>query len=111
MDNVKDDKYYFKKAVEEIEIIERYVADKTYSEFMADEKLIDAVMFRLVQLIENVKKISQSFKNSHPSIEWGNIVGFRNGIVHHYGKTDYSIVYEVASHDLSELKEVFIQNM
>ena len=38
-------------------------------------------------------------------IKWGQIIGFRNGIVHDYGKTDYSIVYEIVSKDIYELKE------
>lgn len=50
-------------------------------------------MFRLIQLIENIKGISKEFKNSHPLVPWGQIMGFRNGIVHEYGKTDYTIGY------------------
>mgnify|MGYP003442061811 CR=1 FL=1 len=109
MDNVKTDKYYFEKAINDIDAVEKYFDHKTYEEFMADSMLIDAIMFRLVQLIENIKKISPDFKASHSNIEWGNIMGFRNGIVHEYGETDYTIVYEVVSKDLLELKELFEQ--
>ena len=63
-------------------------------------------MFRLVQLIENVKNISEEFKNENPQIPWGDIIGFRNGIVHEYGKTDYHDVYNILVNDISELKEV-----
>ena len=35
----------------------------------------------------------------------GEIVGFRNGIVHDYGKTDYTIVYDIISKDLFILKD------
>lgn len=107
MDNVKNDKYYFKKAINDIDAIEAYFNNKTYDEFMMDSMLIDAIMFRLIQLIENIKKISLDFKENHPNIEWGNIMGFRNGIVHEYGETDYTIVYEVVSKDLLELKGLF----
>lgn len=54
---------------------------------------MDAVMFRLIQLIENIKGISREFKNSQPLVPWGQIVGFRNGIVHEYGKTDYTRLF------------------
>lgn len=74
---------------------------------MSDNELIDAVMFRLVQLIENIRKISQEFKDMNPQIPWGQIIGFRNGIVHEYGKTDYVIVYETITQNLTELKELF----
>ena len=68
-------------------------------------------MFRLIQLVENIKNISLEFKNNHQEIEWGKIVGFRNGIVHEYGKTDYTTVYEVISKDIYDLKELFEKNL
>ena len=78
----------------------------SYDDFMADPQLVDAVMFRLVQLIENTKEISAGFKANHPEIPWGKIIGFRNGIVHEYGHTDYHVVYEVAKRDLADLEDV-----
>ena len=63
-------------------------------------------MFRLVQLIENIKNISSEFKSKYPQIPWGDIIGFRNGIVHEYGKTDYVTVYETITSDILELKAV-----
>ena len=53
MDNKKDDKYYAQKAIENISTIQRYISGKSYEEFLSDEELIDAVMFRLIQTIEN----------------------------------------------------------
>ena len=81
--------------------------NKSYDEFVSDSQLIDAVMFRLIQMVENIKNISSEFKEQYSYIPWGNIIGFRNGIVHEYGKTDYRIVYETATQDLDELKEIF----
>ena len=50
MDNKKNDNYYALKALEHIKTIKKYIANKTYDEFILDEELIDAVMFRLIQL-------------------------------------------------------------
>ena len=107
MDNKKDDKYYIKKATAEINAIIDYTKGMSYDEFMSNLVIIDAVMFRLIQLIENIKNISTSYKDDHLEIPWGKIMGFRNGIVHEYGETDYSIVYEVVSNDIYQLKEFF----
>ena len=109
MDNKKDDKYYFKKIVDDIKIIKEYLDNATYEQLLADELSLDAIMFRLVQIGENTKPISVDFKERHPEIEWSEIVGFRNKLVHEYGKTDYSFVYEVITKDLDELKELFKQ--
>ena len=106
MDNKKDDLYYAEAAIEQIDIIRDYIGNMSYEEFVNDMKSVDAVMFRLVQMVENVKNISPEFKEKNPYIPWGKIIGFRNGIVHDYQKTDYSIVYEVAVENLLPLKNV-----
>ena len=106
MDNKKNDKYFAEKAVEQILIVEKYVGNKSYEEFMSDDQLVDAIMFRLVQMIENIKNISLEFKENNPQIPWGKIMGFRNGIVHEYGNTDYTIVYEVVMNNIKPLKNV-----
>ena len=36
-------------------------------------------------------------------------MGFRNGIVHEYGKTDYTIVYEVTTKNLFPLRDVLVK--
>lgn len=107
MDNIKNDNYYFEKSLNDIDAIIRYAGGKTYDEFMSDEQTIDSTMFRLIQLVENIKNISTKFKEVHPEIPWGDIIGFRNGIVHEYGETDYSIVYEIINKDVYQLKELF----
>ena len=107
MDNKKNDSYYFSKIVEDINTIKEYFNNASYEQFLSDGLLIDAIMFRLVQLVENTKSISAEFKNKHSEIEWGNLIGFRNGIVHDYGKTDYTTVYDVITKDLDVLKELF----
>lgn len=99
------------KALSDIEVIISYTKNKTYEEIMSDGLLVDGIMFRLIQLIENIKNISEEFKASHSEIPWGDIMGFRNGIVHEYGKTDYSTVYEIVSRDIYQLKELFETNI
>ena len=105
MDNKKGDRYYAQKAIENINLIQKYIYGRSYEEFLSDNKLMDAVMFRLVQMIEDIKNISTAFKEKNPHIPWGDIIGFRNGIVHEYGKTDFITVYETATTDIEVLKE------
>ena len=109
MDNIKNDSYFIQKAIGDINAIDNHTKNvTTYDEFMSDEMVVDAVMFRLVQLIENVKNISSEFKNNHNDIPWGKILGFRNGIAHEYGATDYTIVFEIITKDIYGLRDLFI---
>ena len=107
----KNDLTYMKKALEEIEIIIRYTQGLSYEEFMSDGRNIDATIFRLQQMIEHIKHLSLDFKNNHNYIPWGEIIGFRKGLVHEYGRTDYTTVYEVVSRDIYVLKELFESNL
>lgn len=104
MDNKKTDEYYVKKAIDNIDSIIAYVGKSSFDDFAKNDILIDAVMFRLVQMAENITRISKEYREKYKAIKWGQIIGFRNGIVHDYGKTDYSIVYEIVSRDIYELK-------
>lgn len=103
----KNDIYYIQQAIVEINYIIEYTKDLSYYELLNDVKTIDATMLRLQQMIEKIKNISQDYKNIHNEIPWGDIIGFRNGIVHDYGKTDYTTVYEIITKDVYQLKELF----
>lgn len=107
----KNDIYYMEKALAEIEIVIKYTQGLSYGEFMSDGRNIDATIFRLEQMIERIKHLSPEFQQKHNNIPWGDIIGFRNGLVHEYGKTDYTTVYEVVSKDIYELKELFESNV
>ena len=107
----KDDLYYMEKALVEIEVIIKYTNGLSYEEFMSDGRNVDATLFRLEQMIEHIKHLSPDFQIKYNFIPWGDIMGFRNGLVHEYGKTDYTTVYEVVSRDIYELKELFETNL
>lgn len=107
----KNDMFYMEKALIEIEIIIKYTKGLSYEEFMSDGRNIDATIFRLEQMIEQIKNLSPDFKEKHNNIPRGDIIGFRNGLVHEYGKTDYTTVYEVVSKDIYELKKLFEDNV
>ena len=103
----KDDLTLMEETLTEINWIISYTKDCSYEQFINDQKTIDAVVLRLEQMAEKIKKISPEFKEKHNEIPWGEIIGFRNGLVHEYGSTDFSTVYEVATQDIYQLKELF----
>ena len=103
----KNDSYYIEQAIIEINYIIEYTKDLSYKELLCDIKTIDATMFRLQQMIKKIKNISQDYKCAHSEIPWGDIVGFGNRIVHNYGKTDYTTVYEIVTKDVYQLKKLF----
>ena len=103
----KSDTTYMAKALTEIELIKQFTNGLTYEQYISDVETIYATMFALQQLVEHIKSLSNEFKQEHNEIPWIEIVGFRNRIVHEYGKTDYTTVFEIITNGIYRLKELF----
>ncbi|PXX80021.1 DUF86 domain-containing protein [Dielma fastidiosa] len=102
MDNKKDNQYYIKKIVTDLEFIIEHTEGLTQSELEDNELLTDSVMFRLIQISENADRLTDNFKNQ-TSIPWRAVKGMRNRIVHEYGDVDLTVVYDTVHEDLPEL--------
>ncbi|MBQ2824926.1 MAG: DUF86 domain-containing protein [Clostridia bacterium] len=103
MDNKKDNVYYLKKIITDIEFILKHTKGLSRAELEENEILVDSVMFRLIQIAENSDKLTDEFKAYYGTISWRAMKGMRNRIVHDYGRVDLSVVYETVNKDLPEL--------
>ncbi len=92
MDNKKNDTYYIKKVITDLEFLIKHTKDLTREQFGKDEVLLDSIMFRFIQISEYIKKLSIEYKESHNNIPWISIIGLRNRIVHKYGNIDLNII-------------------
>lgn len=61
--------------------------------------------FFISQIGESARSLSKEFTDGHPEIEWKAIVGFRNRIIHAYGKIIPVILWDSATHDVPELRD------
>jgi uncharacterized protein with HEPN domain len=77
--------------------------DLTKDDFFKDEILKRAVVRSLEIIGEAAKKISQDFKLKCPSIEWRNMAGMRDRLIHDYIGVNYSIVWDVFKNKIPEL--------
>ena len=105
MDNIKDDKYYINKIIEDLSFMIEHTKGLSQQEFEENAVLVDSVMFRLIQVAENSEKLTAAFKEEHKDIPWKNIKGMRNRIVHDYGEVDNTIVYQTINESIPELYE------
>ena len=103
MDNIKNDQYYLKKIISDVEFIINHTIGKTLNEIERNEILVDSIMFRLIQISENNDKLSKEYKESHTDISWKAIKGMRNKIVHDYGVVDISIIYDTVMNSIPDL--------
>ncbi len=103
MDNTKNDHYYITKIQEDLVFIVEHMTNVDLEELASYELLQDSMLFRLIQISENTKQLSDEFKDQHSIIPWTAIYGLRNRIVHDYGSVDLSIVFDTLKNDIPEL--------
>ena len=82
--------------------------DKTKDDFLADETLKRAVIRSLEIIGEATKKIPADFKVKWSTIQWKNMAGMRDRLIHDYMGVNYSIVWDVVKNKIPELYEQII---
>ena len=103
---MKDSKYIV-RVIKYINKIDRYMSNiDSYETFILNEEKIDAVILNLEQIGETVKKLSETYKQKHPEIDWVNIAGLRNLIAHEYEEVDYLLIYATAKININELLKI-----
>lgn len=106
MDNLKNDGYYLERIKKDLAFIIEHMREIDLEGLCKNEVLQDSMMFRMVQISENAKKLSDLYKASRSNIPWTAIYGLRNRIVHDYGHIDLGIVYETLKTDIPELYQL-----
>ena len=79
-------------------------------DFLDDETLKRAVVRSLEIIGEATKKIPADLKVKWGSIQWKNMAGMRDRLIHDYIGVNYSIVWDVFNNKIPELYEQ-IQNV
>ena len=105
MNNIKDDKDSIKILLENIDIIISYTKGINYIDFKNNILLLDAIMYRLILIEEYIKTIYEKYKKFNYNINWVNIINLVKTIVNDYDIIDYSLVYEVISNDIYDLRD------
>ncbi len=61
---------------------------------------------RSIEIIgEASKKLPEDVKSKQPDIEWRKVAGMRDRLIHDYFGVDYTIVWDVATTKLPDLRE------
>lgn len=101
----RDIKLLLEDIAEAVNKITVYTRGMSYNDFIADDKTIDAVVRNFEIIGEAANRISEDYKIQHPEIEWRQIIGLRNRVIHEYFGIDYEILWHIIENYLSELQE------
>ncbi len=74
-------------------------------QFLDDETLKRAIVRSLEIVGEATKKIPVDFKIKWNSIQWKNMAGMRDRLIHDYIGVNYSIVWDVVKNKIPQLSE------
>lgn len=99
----RDQSLLIEDIIESASKVLSYTEHITFEQFIIDTKTVDAVIRNFEIIGEAANRLSESYKELHPNIDWFRIRGFRNRIVHDYFGIDYSIVLEIKKNFLSKL--------
>lgn len=83
--------------------VSRYVAGRTFENYLSDEMLRDAVERRVEIIGEAARGVSQPFQASHPQIPWRPIMAQRHVLAHEYAAVRHDLIWKVATFYVPEL--------
>ena len=102
--NEKNDWVFLKHILESINAIEDFSKGMNKPELISNRFKQSAIVREIEIIGEAVKNISEKTKNKYSAIEWKNISGTRDKMIHHYFGVDLNIIWEIISKDIPVLK-------
>lgn len=101
----KTDIIFINHILDSIAAIKSFSLDLTKEE-LASNRLKQSAIVREIEVIgEAVKNLSDTLKNNHKEIEWKEIIGTRDKMIHHYFGLDLNVIWLIIQNDLPVLKD------
>jgi uncharacterized protein with HEPN domain len=107
----KEPKEYLRHIQDECLFIISVSQELKYDDFIANETLKRAVVRSLEIIGEATKKIPADFKVKWSSIEWKNMAGMRDRLIHDYIGVNYSIVWDVMLNKIPNLNKQISESL
>jgi uncharacterized protein with HEPN domain len=101
----KDDFVFIEHIIESIEAVEEFSKKLTKDDLVKDRLRQSAIIREIEVIGEAVKNISKPIKEKHKEVQWREIAGARDKMIHHYFGVDLQIVWEIVKIGLPELKK------
>lgn len=84
---------------------QQFTKGMNYEAFLDDRKCQLAVVRCLEVIGEAAKRLSETFRESHPSIPWSKMAGMRDVLIHAYDRVDLERVWTTLRDDIPPLIE------
>jgi uncharacterized protein with HEPN domain len=101
---------YIRHILDEIDYILAQLPNTDLESFLHDATLKRAFVRSIEIIGEASKRVPEDIKAAEPDIDWRKVAGMRDKLVHDYFGVDYTIVWDVATRKLPDLRQKF-QNL
>jgi uncharacterized protein with HEPN domain len=91
--------------VEAADSVAAFLTNRTRDEFVDDDALRSAVLYKLIVIGEAARRLSIELRARHAEIPWPDLSGLRNRVAHGYFAVDWTIVWDTATQDLTKLRD------
>ena len=106
---MKTDRMYLEHIQEAMSKIEAYTADGR-AVFNAEPMRQDAVIRNFEIIGEAVKRLSNAATQKAPEINWRDVAGLRDVLIHNYMGVDLDEIWNIVTNNLPQLKQA-VQKM
>lgn len=100
---------YLRDIVEACDLILTFLEGIDAATFLDSQLHQAAILQKLTVIGESAARLPQAFRDSHPEIEWHDIVAFRNIAVHAYFAVQWDIVWATAIDDVPMLRRQVLE--
>jgi uncharacterized protein with HEPN domain len=103
--STKKDKAYLQHILDAISDAKRFMEGVTKEEFLENKEKQYAVLRALEIIGEATKSLSREMKREHSEIQWRDIAGMRDKLIHEYFGVKLDLVWTTVKKNLPELEK------
>jgi uncharacterized protein with HEPN domain len=106
---MRSEELYLRDIVEASDTIATFLDGIDEEEFLSDELLHSAIIYKLTIIGEASSKLSPNLRDANPDIPWKSIIGFRNVVVHAYFSVYWETVWTTARFEVPAIRNRVVQ--
>ena len=95
----------FQDIIDNIDAIRRYTVGLGLSQYLADDKTVDASQHCLLRIGEAASKLGTLAEDLAPEIPWRSIRSLSNALRHAYDTVERHVLWDIIQDDLTPLRE------
>ena len=103
--STRNDKAYLRHIADAISDIKRFMKNVTKEEFLENKEKQYAVLRALEIIGEATKNVSKEITAKHPEVNWSDIAGMRDRLIHQYFGVNLDLVWATVKKNLPELED------